>query len=321
MNTVRLRTPASAVITALYIFTTVAGCQSRKSNVDSQAMPEAQAGSSVIELASASRAGLSGNLTTVMLTDDSFGGMQASAVAVPEGWRAQGRMLVNPCTNLPFPAWDAVSPDGQSQFNILPQFGWRLGNGAHSTNGCIPLNEPLQAADFLQKFIGRLPGGVRVLGTMPIAAAFRQREESFTNGQNNNNARLGQALHSRNIGDVGAVRAIDASGHEMRIRAWVQCNQNSLGGYCFAKVDILRTPKGRLDRLVALVDSHNLVQDHPTEEFKAAYMNRQGQVANQQMEQLRRNAAAGSEMLRQQYLDSSARLNAAHQAGMEVLQR
>jgi hypothetical protein len=321
MNTVPLRTAALAAITALYLFTTVAGCQSRKNSVDGQAMSEAQGDSVVLELASASRSGLSGNLTTVMLTDDSLGGMQASAVAVPEGWRAQGRMVANACTNLPFAAWDAVSPDGQSQFNVLPQFGWRLGNGAHSTNGCIPLNETLNAADFLQKFSARLPGDVRVLGPMPIAGAFRQRQENFTNGQNNNNARLGQALQSRNIGDVAAVRAIDASGHEMRLRAWVECNQNSLGGYCFAKVDILRTPKGRLDALVALVDGHNLVQDHPTEEYKAVYTNRQRQVAGQQMEQLRRNAAAGSEMLRQQYLDSSARLNAAHQAGMEELQR
>jgi hypothetical protein len=198
MNTARLRT-TSAVIMALFLFTTVAGCQSHKNNVDDQGSSEPQ-GSSFV-LASASGSGLSGNLTTVTLTDDSFGGMPATVVAVPEGWRAQGRMVANSCTNLPFAAWDAVSPDGQSQFNVLPEFGWRLGNTAHSTNGCIPLNGPLQAADFLGKFTGRLPGGVRVLGTMPIADAFRQREENFTNVQNNNNAHLLRAMQGRGAGN------------------------------------------------------------------------------------------------------------------------
>jgi hypothetical protein len=97
-------------------------------------------------------------------------------------------------------------------------------------------------------------------------------------------------LQARNIGDVAAVQAMDASGQEMRLRAWVQCRERSQGGDCFARVDILRAPKGRFNALVALVDSHNLVQDRPTQEWQAAYMNHQQQVGRQQMDQLRRNA-------------------------------
>ena len=56
------------------------------------------------------------------------------------------------------------------------------------------------------------------------------------------------------------------------------------GGILFrASVDVLRAPKGRLSALVSLVDGHNMVQDHPTEEWKNAYMNRQQQIANGQM--------------------------------------
>jgi hypothetical protein len=170
---------------------------------------------------------------------------------------------------------------------------------------------------------------------MPIADAFRRREENFTAGANGNNARLLPVLQARNIGDVAAVQAMDASGDEMRLRAWVQCRERSQGGDCFARVDILRVPKGQLDALVALVDSHNLVQDRPSQEWQATYMSHQQQVGRQQMEQLRRNADAGnqalaqqrrnadasSQMLHQQYVDSSARLSAEHQAGMAEIQR
>ena len=44
-------------------------------------------------------------------------------------------------------------------------------------------------------------------------------------------------------------------------------------------------------------------------------------AGNQALAQQRRNADASSQMLHQQYLDSSARLNAEHQAGMEQIQR
>ena len=70
----------------------------------------------------------------------------------------------------------------------------------------------------------------------------------------------------------------------MRLRALVICQEhqgNWPGGNCFAKVDILRTPKGQLNALVTLVDSHNLLGGHPTEQWKAALMNRL-QQRNQQ---------------------------------------
>ncbi len=106
------------------------------------------------------------------------------------------------------------------------------------------------------------------------------------------------------------------------------------GGNCFARVDVLRAPKGQLEALVSLFDSHNLVQDHPTQEWMGAYMNRQQQIANGQMQQLRRNEDAGnaalaqnaqnakasSQMLHNQYLSSSQTLRDEHEAGMQQLQ-
>jgi hypothetical protein len=333
-----IRSAAPAVVATLCLFTAVAGCQSDKAETHAEEVTSVQipepASPAALQRASASRTNSGEGLTTVSLADASFGLLSASEVTVPGGWHVQGRMAVSPCTNLPSASWDAVAPDGQGEIHVLPTFGWRWGNVGQGSNGCIPLSGSLQAAEFLQKFAARVPG-IHVIGAMPISDTFRRREENFTNSANNNNARLVRPLQARNLGDVAAVQTVDASGHEMRLRAWVQCRERSQGGDCFAKVDILRAPKGRLSALVALVDRRNLVQDRPTQEWMAAYSNRQQQVGRQQMDQLRqnadvgrqqmdqlrRNADAGNQMLRKQYEDSSARLNAEHQAGMEELQR
>lgn len=64
MNTFRTRSAAPALIAALCLLTTVAGCQSHKSNV-------------------APGANLGQGLSTATLTDASFGGMPATQVGAP----------------------------------------------------------------------------------------------------------------------------------------------------------------------------------------------------------------------------------------------
>jgi hypothetical protein len=333
MNTISSRTVGPTLIAALCFLATVAGCQSRTNNIDGQAMSSGPS-NSLEQRVSASRSTLGQGLTTATLNDASLNNMPATEVSVPKGWHVRGNMTMSPCASLPSPTWDAISPDGQSQFNVLPVFGWRWGNGGPSRNGCIPLTGPLHASDFLQKFAARLRG-VQVLGPMPVSEPFQRREENFTAGVNNNNAHLVSQLQARTTGDVGALHVVDSSGHEMRLRAWIECKQGSrFGGDCFAKVDVVRAPKGQLNALVSLIDSHNLVQDQPTHEWLGAYTNRQQQIANGQMDQLRRNedsgnaglaqqrrsAAASSQMLHNQYLSSSQTLRDEHEAGMQQLQ-
>jgi hypothetical protein len=333
MITLRSRTAAPTLVAAFCLLATVAGCQSRTNNADQPGMSSGPS-NSLEQRVSATRSTLGQGLTTVTLNDTSMNDMPATEVSVPKGWHVQGHMTMSPCTNIPFPTWDASSPDGQNQFNVLPVFGWRWGNGGASRNGCIPLAGPLHAADFLQKFAARLRG-VQVVGPMPVSEPFQRREVNFTAGVNNNNAHLVSQLQARTTGDVAALHVMDSTGHEMRLRAWLECRQGSrFGGDCFAKVDVVRAPKGQLDTLVSFIDGHNLVQDHPTEEWKSAYMNRQQQIANGQMQQLRRNEDAGnaalaqnaqnakasSQMLHNQYLSSSQTLRDEHEAGMQQLQ-
>ena len=156
---------------------------------------------------------------------------------------------------------------------------------------------------------------------MPAADAYQRRVENLTAHLNANQASLLPQIRTHSTGDLAAVRAVSPNGQEMRLRAWVECAEGARNGNCFARVDILAAPKGKLDALANMVDSNNLIQERPTQEYLAAFMNRQRRVGEQQMGQLRQMEDAGNHALRQQYLDSSARLNAEHQAGMEELQR
>jgi hypothetical protein len=299
MNTFSTRTAAPAIIAAFCFLATVAGCQSQ----NRQATPGA----------STSSVNPGHGLTTVTLTDASFNNMPAAQVFVPSGWRAQGQAALGTCPDLPFFSWDATSPGGQSQINVLPLFGWRWGKGVQNGNGCIPLTGSLTATDFLQKFAARLKG-VRIVGPMPVNDAFRMQEEKFTNNANNQNSRIAPAYRPRNTGDVAAIRAVDSTGHEMRLRASVICQEhqgNWPGGNCFAKVDILRAPKGQLNALVALEDSNKLLQVHPTEEWKAALMSRL----------TRRNQEQGNAMLAAGQRESAAASQRLSNAARSDMQR
>ncbi|MEO6829289.1 MAG: hypothetical protein ABI164_05725, partial [Acidobacteriaceae bacterium] len=305
IHTLHLRRVASCMVAGIFLFTSIIGCQTHK--IRSQA----QGGSGVA---------LGHGLTTATLTDASFGGMPATQVAVPTGWKTQGQATTGHCPNLPFSSWNAVSPDGQSQFDVLPPFGWQWSQRTRGGNGCIPLAGKLTAADFLQKFAARVPG-LQVLGPMPVDETFRSHGENYTNIVNSNNARMAPMFRTRSTADVAAFRAFDAKGHETRLRVWVECAEGSFGGSCFAKVDILSAPKGRLNALVALVDGHDLVMGQPIPQYRAAIMNRQQQQGKQQLDAESQRDAATSKMLHDQYVSSSERLRAAHQAGMEELQR
>ncbi|MGC1782303.1 MAG: hypothetical protein WA708_07285 [Acidobacteriaceae bacterium] len=316
MNVLSTRTAAPAIIAAFCFLATVAGCQSQNRQAASGGTQQ-----------SASSVHLGQGLTTVTLTDASFNNMPAAQVFVPRGWQAQGHAALSTCPDLPYFSWDATSPDGQSQINVLPLFGWRWGKGVQNGNGCIPLTGPLTAADFLQKFAARLKG-VRVVGSMPVGDAFRSAEENSTNNANSQNSRMPPTFRPHTTGDVAAIRAVDSTGHEMRLRAALSCQERQgrwPGGNCFARVDILRTPKGRLNALVALEDSQKLLQVHPTEQWKDALMSRLArrdqEQGDQRLAQGRRDAAATSQMMNNAARAGQQRLTDQHNAFMGQMQQ
>jgi hypothetical protein len=136
-------------------------------------------------------------------------------------------------------------------------------------------------------------------------------------------------MQSNNTGDAAALRVEVVNGSfvvEERLRAVVECGVNSPsgplpawakqmkpidGGTCWARVDVLTAPKGKLDALVQLVDSNDLPRGALTQEWQ--------QAALQQLSE--RNARAGQAMLAEGRAESKAFLDMMYNAFQQNMTR
>jgi hypothetical protein len=190
--------------------------------------------------------------------------MQAYSVHIPAGWKFQGSVFPGPpCREQPYPVYRAYSADGLSEMRMLPRFDWTFStlSSARASNQCLPLNRTLNASEFLRYYTGMI--GAQQAGEMSVAPQVQQRTAAAVDQMRQMGANTPGAEVT---GDIAAVRAFSKNGTfviEQRLRAWVVCRSapflagSRLTG-CFARVDVLRAPKGKLDALAQMVDDDNL---------------------------------------------------------------
>jgi hypothetical protein len=253
--------------------------------------------------------------------------MVAGSITIPAGWKAQGILLTSPCTLGPSPVFRAYSPDGLTQMRFEPQIGWQWHPNlkGFSPNGCIALSGPMTAAQFLNYYVTTIPGGVHVVGSMPVSAQFQQQAATLAANENKGNAQLAPALQSQHTVDVGALRIQIVNGSfvvEERLRAQTNCGVDStpgplMGGACTARVDILSAPTGKLDALVQLVDSKNLPNSIPTPQWQQAFLLQQQRKDAQMLANLTAQEKAETQMIYQQFQQIMAASQAEHQAFMQ----
>jgi hypothetical protein len=265
--------------------------------------------------------------TTVQTVNDpSFGGMPAIDLAVPTGWKMDGEMFQAPCTFIPAPVFREYSPDGLLEFRAMPTFGWAdYPNQKNPTlTGCLPFKTKLSASEFLQKYVELIPGGVHVVGPMPVDSWFSAHAQQIAQGS----AGGGNGPMAAQVtADTAALRIETMNGTfliEQRLRVQLQCavrNNPQLQPYlrgfnCWARVDVVRAPKGKLDALVAFVDQHQMIKNMTRPEWQSALMQRQQQQGEEQMAALRRQAAAASAMLKAQHDQFMETMQRNHEAFM-----
>lgn len=193
--------------------------------------------------------------------------MKAYDVSIPNGWRYQGTFMQgDSCSNLSSPVWRAYSPDGLSEFRRLPRFDWSWSNAPYAPRpqgDCLPLTRDMTAADF-----------IRYLGNMLHLKYIGEAQEqgfvtAFLQNIERDNAGIMAMAGQRPFrGSASAARFEDQNGSfviEEQIRAGVRCAHHDLAGFanqgklfqetCGAEVRIVRAPKGKLDTLVASLDS------------------------------------------------------------------
>lgn len=211
------------------------------------------------------------HLRAAIIDDPGFGGIKAFTVNLPSTWHVQGTVIADVGCNPPSPVFRAYSPDGLSEIRLLPSFYWLIrAKGVtrperlNPSRLCIELNGPMTATQFLDRYLRTLDSP-RVLGPMNIAAGYREQLDQLLSRMNALPPK-GAEARSRTTGDAAAVRIETTNGTftiRERLRVRIVCTFwaktiSGQRGFCDARLDVLRAPKGELDALVNLVDRHDL---------------------------------------------------------------
>ncbi len=265
--------------------------------------------------------------TTATIKDPSLNNIPAATLTIPAGWRLEGIEMRSPCTFIPWPVFRAYSQDGLMQYRTEPVFGWRWRpnlRGMDNT-GCADINGPISASAFLQQYyVGTMPGGVHVVGTMPVPAPYAQWAQGLAAQGNQMNARVVPALQANHTADTAALRVAVVNGSfvvEERLRAVVECSESKAsgpmaGGTCWARVDVLTAPQGQLDALVKVVDGNNLPHGVNTQEWMQAALARQQREGQAMINALTRQEQQESQMLYSQFQQIMQRSQREHEQFM-----
>ncbi|HVN92442.1 MAG TPA: hypothetical protein VMT38_02035, partial [Terracidiphilus sp.] len=253
-------------------------------------------------------------------------------LTIPAGWKLQGITMISPCTFSPWPVFRAYSPDGLMQMRTEPVFGWQWHPNMRGTlnSGCANLSGQISAAAFLQYYLGTMQGGVHVVGPMPVPPAFSQWAQGLAAQKNQGNSRVAPAMQTQNTADTAAIRIQQINGSfvvEERLRTVVECSMSNdrstpmsnalYGGTCWARVDVLSAPEGRLDALVQLVDNNNLPHGVNSQQWTQAALQRQQRQGAQAIAALTAQEQQESKMIYQQFEQIMQRSAAEHQAFMQ----
>jgi hypothetical protein len=315
---------ASALVCALVV-SMASGCKSSSTAPATAGAPGSSPSASTAP--QPTQSSVPSTASTATINDPSSNNEPAFTVTIPSGWKVDGTVMINPCNHLPSPVFRAYASDGLTEMRYMPIFGWRWSKAQlppSATQGCLPLPGPMTAAQFAQYYIGTIPGGVHVIGPMPISAQFQQAAQSYANGMNANNAHLMAALQANNTADTAALHIQTVNGSfviDQRVRVRLECaTRNSgpfEGGTCLAWVDVQRASQGKLDPLVQLVDDTPMPKVTPLQQWFSAFLQRQQQQGNAMLAALAKQEKQESNMLLQQHQQIMATMQANHEAFMQ----
>jgi hypothetical protein len=271
-------------------------------------------------------AGLPNQMATAPVTDPGLNNMVAVNMTIPRGWKLQGLEILAPCAPFPYPVFRAYSPDGLMQLRQEPLIGWNFGPGSNQS-GCVNVPGVVSAADFLTYYLGTIKGGAHVVGPMRVPAAYSKAAQKAAE-QFNQNSNIGpKILQLHHTADTAALRVQVVNGSflvEERLRAAVQCGVRSAsqpGGTCYAVVDVLSAPLGKLDALVQLADNNNLPRwtGNPTwgKALLQQLTERNQRIGQQILANGRAESQAASAMLYNAFQQNMTRSASEHAAFMQ----
>ena len=313
-----------SVLVCAVVVCLTAGCKSSPTAAASTASTTSPSSSTAPQ---PTQSALPSTTTTATINDPSSNNDPAFTVTIPSSWKVDGTVVMNPCNQLPSPVFRAYASDGLTEMRYMPVFGWRWSKAQAppgTRQGCLPLSGPMTAAQFAQYYVGTIPGGVHVIGPMPISAQFQQAAQSYANAMNANNAHLMAAVQANFTSDTAALHIQTVNGSfviDQRVRVRLECSTRNSGpfegGSCLAWTDVLRARQGKLDPLVQLVDNTPMPKVTPVPQWFSAFMQRQQQQGNAMLAALARQEQQENSMLHQQFEQTMQRMEANHEAFMQ----
>ena len=220
-------------------------------------------------------------LVEVTIVDPSLNNMNSFTAHIPSGWGFEGTVIPSVGCEAPSPAFRAYSPDGLTEIRLQPIFQWAVSKSdeLHIKGDCIHLRDAPTAAQFLDLYAKTL-GVAQVIGPSDVGPAYREQLDALLKQMDAAAAKKPGSI-MKQTGDAAAMRLETTNGAftiEQRLRARVICSFYSkplvASGTCLARIDVLRAPKGELDALIDLADSHNLVSAKNEPEWATAITQR-----------------------------------------------
>jgi hypothetical protein len=163
---------------------------------------------------------------------------------------------------------------------------------------------------------------------MPVVASYAQASKKLAAAYDASGARMGPRFRLEHASDTAALRIQTVNGSfvvEQRLRAEVQCGVTppdapSKGGTCYARVDVLAAPLGKLDALVRFADANALPHwtTNPTW-FKASIAQLKDRLEREGAQRLaegREQSQAFSQMMYGAFQQNMARSASEHAAFM-----
>jgi hypothetical protein len=303
----------------------VAGCSSTVNNAAGAQSGSGQKGATYV-----SSKALPSQMTTAPVTDPNLNNMVAVDMTIPAGWKLQGILMHPPCTPFPGPVFRAYSPDGLMQLREEPLLGWHWDSQFKGNqNGCANISTAVSAADFLKYYVTTIQGGVHVVGPMPVPEAYSAAAQKAAQQFNANETHAPANFQQHHTADTAALRVQVVNGSfivEERLRATVGCGVNDPSaaahrGSCFARVDVLAAPQGKLDALVQLADSNGLPHEKAHPDYIQAMLQQLSEQNARQgaamLAQGRAQSQAFSNMMNNAFQQSMARSQSQHAAFMQ----
>jgi hypothetical protein len=268
----------------------------------------ASAGVSASSSSSGDNATSGGGTRVENIVDTTMDNKTAFYVTIPAKWKFQGILLqggVATCESYASSVYRATSEDGQSFGEAMPQLLWAYGDGPRPKTGCLPLDKPMRAQDFLKYLSTTMQ--VAYAGDSPIPDGLAKAVQQYNDG--NAHPAPFYAAHNlptpHNTADAAAVLVRykqNGVSMEGRLTALVTCTEvphqgfhsilagmpstpATTSGKCTANVSYVTAPESRFAAVERTWDNPAIGPKENTE-WGNAWVKRyadQGNAANQAM--------------------------------------